>query len=176
MDCANLELNPTSEESEMAGVTAAVLEERVNNHIKFFWAVIAFLVVWMGGETALLLTIRSDVSVLTRPDKLAAAATNPKVPANQAKAVEIIAASRKSLKPLPQSVIEQAGKRFVDVAENDAMAWNTALTFVSYRTTLNTEPPDERGNKFIEATTYVYDDVPGRARPALSNVPHSRSS
>lgn len=40
----------------------AALEERVSNHIKFFWVVVAFGFVWLGAITAFLVQINSTVS------------------------------------------------------------------------------------------------------------------
>ena len=42
------------------------LEERVTNHIKFFWVVVGFGFLWLGSVTALLIRVDSNVNQVQR--------------------------------------------------------------------------------------------------------------
>jgi hypothetical protein len=136
MDCAVLEL-PNAEESRLAGITVAVLEERVKNHVQFFWTVVAFLVAWVGVATYFLVDMRGDVKVLLRPQNLAKAASNPNDPKSQANAQKIIAEATKDSILLPEPIVEQTGTRFVNASQSDPKAWFVALAFLQYRSILN---------------------------------------
>ena len=143
MNCLEI---PEPEMANAQELTRTVdrLEERVTNHIRFFWAVVAFGFVWLGVGTGVVLSIRTDVSILSRPQKIVAAAANPTNPKNQAQAASILAASKKDSHPIPPPAIEEAGKSFVDAAPKDLGAWKVALAFASYRSSLNM-PPTTRG-------------------------------
>jgi hypothetical protein len=128
---------PNAEELRLAGTTVAVLEERVKNHVQFFWTVIAFLVAWLGVGTYFIVDMRGDIKVLLRPQNLTKAASNPTDPKSQANAQKIIAEAKKDAIPLPQGVVEQTWKEFTSATPTDPKAWGVAVELVSYRTTLN---------------------------------------
>ena len=124
-------------EPRLAGITVAVLEERVKNHVQFFWTVVAFLVAWLGVGTYFLVDMRGDVKVLLRPQNLVKAASTPDDPKSQGEAKKIIAEAQNSAIPLPQAVVEQTGKKFVDAGDVNSGAWQVALGYLRYRSTLN---------------------------------------
>ena len=126
------------EESCLAGITVAVLEERVTNHVQFFWTVVAFLVAWLGVGTYFFGDMRGDVKVLLRPQNLTKAASTPTNPKSQALVKKIIA-DAKNGPPITQTVVQQSASRFVEAAAKDNSAWPVATDLVSYRTTLNSD-------------------------------------
>jgi hypothetical protein len=47
-------------------ITVAALEERVKNHIKFFWVVVAFGFAWLGAITVLLIQTKGTVATIAQ--------------------------------------------------------------------------------------------------------------
>src|SRR5258708_15453636 len=64
-------------------------------------------------------------------------ASTPSNPKSQKQARDIIAAARKGSAPIPESVVEQAGRSFAEASQIDPQAWAVALDYVSYRSSLN---------------------------------------
>jgi hypothetical protein len=137
MDYAILDL-PTAGCHVVPVTTVAVLEERVKNHVQFFWTVVAFLVAWLGVGTYLVVDMRSDVKSLLRPQNLVKASSDPNSPKSQAEVQKIIAAA-KSGPPIPAASVQRSGANFVKAAEKDPQAWTVATELVSYRTSLNSD-------------------------------------
>jgi hypothetical protein len=74
------------------------------------------------------------------------ASSAPTVPRNQAAAKELLAqAYQKSIPALPESVVQQSGNSFIEASAKDHKAWNVALEFVSYRSSLNKMDPSTLG-------------------------------
>lgn len=67
---------------------------------------------------------------------------SPADPKSQQEAKAILAEARKT-KLLPVSTAAQTGTAFVDVSPGDPNAWNVALEFVDYLTSLNETPPGQ---------------------------------
>lgn len=66
---------------------------------------------------------------------------------NQDSAKELIAqAKQKIIPPIPEAAVKQAGISFVDASPKNPGAWNVALDFVSYRSSINmlSTPPRTR--------------------------------
>ena len=89
-------------------------------------------------------------------------AITPNNPASQTEAKAAIAEARKNPNPLPVPVVQQAGTSFVNASKADPKAWEVALDYVSYRSSLNL---DERTHSsvitLVEATTYKFRPIPG---------------
>jgi hypothetical protein len=62
---------------------------------------------------------------------------NPTAPKAQADARAGLAEARKSSIPIPAPVIEQAGKSFIEAAIRAPAAWDTAIQFVNYKSTID---------------------------------------
>lgn len=71
--------------------------------------------------------------------RIKAAISNPADPTSQAEVTTVLASAKKELIPLPLSVIQQGGERFVETAKSTPNVWGLALELISYRTDLNTE-------------------------------------
>jgi hypothetical protein len=71
------------------------------------------------------------------------AARNPRDRKSQDEAAQILAAARKESVQISATVVEEAGKSFINAAKNEPSAWNVALQFVNYRSFLNisSRPP-----------------------------------
>jgi hypothetical protein len=54
-----------------------------------------------------------------------------------AEATAILDTAKRSEIKLPTDVVEQSGNAFINAASKEPAAWNTALKFISYRSTLN---------------------------------------
>lgn len=73
-----------------------------------------------------------------RAVQVSRAAETPTNPASQAAAKAVIAEAKKNIsKPLPDAIVKQAGTSFADASSTDPNAWQVALEFASYRTSLN---------------------------------------
>lgn len=57
---------------------------------------------------------------------------------NQADAKGVLAYAKKESIQLPESVIAQGGQKFIEAAARDPKAWDVALDFVNYRSSMNT--------------------------------------
>jgi hypothetical protein len=80
----SLENELTEGPEEMAAITVARLEERVNNHIKFFWAAVGVGFLWMSAITGLFLKTNSTLSAVATsqanmPSQVVAALLNTPV-------------------------------------------------------------------------------------------------
>jgi hypothetical protein len=67
------------------------------------------------------------------------AAETPTNPRSQAEAKAVIVEAKK-IGQLPEAVGQDTGKSFIDVAPTNPQAWNVALDFVQYRSSLNAPP------------------------------------
>jgi hypothetical protein len=56
---------PAEEDSEMA-ITTAALEERVNSNVRFFWAIVAGGLLWMGSLSVALYNMNNTLGRLER--------------------------------------------------------------------------------------------------------------
>lgn len=136
---------PEAELIEMAKID--VLEERVGNHIKFFWAVTAFQILAMGGLLWLILQTKSAVNNISQNQANAsaevAAAILKKPSATAAEATESLAAvntilrnanperrkvSPAALKPVAQGLVETT-RKYPDLPQS----WETTGVFVGYK-------------------------------------------
>ena len=127
--------------------------------------------------------IRVDVSGM----RLAQTATNPKDARNIQEAKRVLTEAEKSNVKIPPSIVENTGKKFLEVAKDDPGAWDATLAFVDYRSYLNLpNPPIEGFYPFgtpdipgIKATHYRSGTVPGKPLPefttSLKRVPHATS-
>jgi len=94
------------------------------------------------------------------------AALNPTDPQNQADAKKVLSTAQAQAIPLSLPVVQQAGLAFAHAASADAKAWNVALDFISYRSSLNKSGHPDNSTEPIPqgagATHYTYVFVPGR--------------
>jgi hypothetical protein len=95
--------------------------------VLLFWGWIATTLVQHGTA---LTAIRVSLGLTT-------AANAPLTPAAQQSAKASLAEAKKRSTPVPITVVEQAGKSFIEASKIEPTAWDVALEFVSYRTTLN---------------------------------------
>jgi hypothetical protein len=93
------------------------------------------------------------------------AAANPSDPANQQAAKELLAeATPKSL--IPEATAKQAGDRFIKASKEDSNAWDVALRFVSYRSSLNVpSAPAGPWAKFSGSVVTEYRELPVPGKP-----------
>ncbi len=76
--------------------------------------------------------------------------SSPPDPQNQADAKNLLAEAKREPVPLSVSIVEQAGDKFITAAKSDPKAWNVAMEFVAYRSSLNLaeKPPDKFSGRF----------------------------
>jgi len=65
------------------------------------------------------------------------AAATPTDQRSQSEAKEILASAKRGATPLPVNIIAQAGKSFIQASQMDPNAWDTALSFINYRSSVN---------------------------------------
>ncbi len=123
-------------------IAIVLLDRRLANHIKFFWAFAALIVVWLGGISALLFNMNGEIAKLRLPQRLEQSAITPQNPKSQTQAVSILKEAQRTATTLPESYVQRAGTRFVEVSQTDSSAWQVALEFVSYRSSLNVNSLD----------------------------------
>jgi hypothetical protein len=154
-------------------ITLPVLSERVSNHIRFSWAVVAFGFVWLCGISVQLYYMNADVKQLLQPHQLEKAAAQAAEPKSQNEVLRIFAESKKSQTPIPPDILASAEKSFIAVSERDPGAWKTVQAFMEYRTYVNSltfifpatsNPP--------EVTNFEITTIPGKPHPQLNFIPH----
>lgn len=158
----------------------ATLEERVKNHIRFFWAVAAGGFIWLVGISGALYYMTgtvSDIKSLLAPQRLQGAAIQPTSSKNQKIAKDILSkAQQKSIPEIPASVVERAGKSFIKAASKpDPQVWEVALDFMSYRSSLNAarqpSPFTTIPSESLTTHYHIGTLVPGKPKPAMKWMP-----
>jgi hypothetical protein len=147
----------------------ARLEERVTNHIRFFWAVVAVGCVWLGWISSQVYQIRGSVNPLVAAHQLTKAASEPLDTQSQAEVLKAIAGAKKSQVPIPTPVLAEVGKSFIAASEKDQRPWQTVQALMEYRSNINsltyvfpqTSPPPE-------TTHFDVKLLPERSLPEVS--------
>jgi hypothetical protein len=99
-----------------------------------------------------------------------AVASTPPDSDNQTEAKSVLAAAKRELISLPLPVVEQAGGNFIEASRNDPKAWDVALEFVAYRSSLNTPNRPSVAVESVQVsgeTSYTRFDIPGKQHPTL---------
>lgn len=124
--------------------TIATLEERVGNHIKFFWGVSAVFAVWLAGISVALYNMNGTLGSLNRniseiklPQQIEQVSLRPQEQQSQDEVVSLLRQAKQSAILLPEPVIQRAGTRFIGAANVNPAAWDTAANFLNYRSYLN---------------------------------------
>jgi hypothetical protein len=131
-----------------------VLEEKVTNHIKFFWVVVAFGFLWLGALTALVIKTKTTVTGIAEveaniPAQIVTsllrnpAATSSEVQANLAAAASVLKATKVgSTQPNPvklEAVYDQLVEdqsRYADLPQ----VWETTGVFINYKSEVFLSP------------------------------------
>jgi len=71
--------------------------------------------------------------------RLAQASTNPTSSSNIQEAKQVLEEAKKAKVKISQRVIEETGKRFMEVSQDNPEAWDASLAFLDYRTFLNAD-------------------------------------
>jgi hypothetical protein len=110
-----------------------------------------------------------ETSLLAMRVKIAS--SSPADPDSQADVKSALADAKKASIQLPVSLVEEAGKRFIDASATSPEAWETALSFVSYRSGLIPPPsqPSEHINPELGFGT-VYQLEPLQSKPWIGYV------
>jgi hypothetical protein len=94
--------------------------------------------------------------------RLQQSATDPGSPQHIAEAEQVLKSARRNKIAIPLDVVENAGKKFVEVSSNNTAAWNAALSFADYRSLLNVaEAPKLEGGKPYEPDMHIQAYVRG---------------
>jgi hypothetical protein len=152
IDFSAIELSPELETPDMANaaeltVQIGKLEERVNNHIKFFWGVAAAGFAWLAILSLLLYNINNNVKTLAvaqadTPAKIVAKllsepqTSSAKVASNLNAAATILRASKigkvkpeSSVLSTVSSKLAEAQTKYPDLPE----VWQTTGVFITYK-------------------------------------------
>jgi hypothetical protein len=115
-------------------------------------------------------------------------AFRPEKKENQNAAKELLAEARsKAIPPIPPATVERAGASFIDASATQPTAWNVALDFVAYRTTLQENLLAATNAQRLATTPvdihlsghYEWNDVPGHGFPTITvggDVPFYRAA
>lgn len=108
-----------------------------------------------------------DVLILQR---LAAA---PHTPQNTAQVKTVLEEAKDSGNRLDPHVIEDTGKQFIDAATTNPDAWQAALAFLNYRSSLITYTRTVKTVSVPEGSATVYEMIPvdSKPLPQLSHIP-----
>jgi hypothetical protein len=126
-------------------VAVAKLEERVANHIKFFWVVVSFGFIWLSAITVFLVHINETASRIEKAQGILEQkstirqdlTTYASLPSNEFKATlpelssAIAAAKRDNVKVAPQVIGDLQHQ--LTGAEGTPEFWHAAGEFVSYK-------------------------------------------
>jgi hypothetical protein len=138
------------ESFEMAKVD--VIEERLNNHIKFFWGIIAFfgaalltiggILIHMNGQLGRLDSLDSIGQKLTKLE-LNSQASLPQSAFDKAlpEIKSTVATARKDRISVPPAVIEGLRDKLLASNSNAPDFWPTIAEFISYRSLIQSPPP-----------------------------------
>jgi hypothetical protein len=147
------------------------LEERVSNHIKFFWAAIAVGFAWLAVISVQLFNIRADIQPLISTHQLTKAASEPTDSKHQAEVLQIITKAKQTQIPIPTTVLAEAGESFIAASKQDPKAWETVRALMEYRTNVNSLtfifPP---ATSPVDTTLFHYNGIKGRPGPVLSYI------
>lgn len=118
------------------------LEERVNNHIKFFWVAIAVLGAWLGYITKLVLDVRTtakqisaNIELRHNLDELAALPQNAFKDSLPDLSLSIAKARHENVKVSPRTIEDLQGK--LSASADAPNFWPAASSFISYRSFSN---------------------------------------
>jgi hypothetical protein len=92
---------------------------------------------------ALLRLPRAEARIVER--KLTQASQNPGNPQNIKEVKAVLDRSKNAGIKITPSVVEDTGKKFLEAAKDDPEAWDAALAFVDYRSSLNGPDPTPAG-------------------------------
>jgi hypothetical protein len=152
----------------------ARLEERVTNHIRFFWVIVGALVLSLGWVSLQLYQIKGSIKPLAANQtttQLIIAAADPTDPTSPVKVAQAIAEAKKTQTPIPATVLNKTGQAFVDASAEDPKAWDTTKVLMEYRANLNSLtfvfPPTSLPVQSTRFTAKAFDGKPG---PHLSVV------
>lgn len=173
---ADVELSYVNEVSSVdmapASERISVLEERVSNHIKFFWAVVVVGVGWLGWISVQLYQIHNSVGPLIASHELSRAANFPLDAKSQSEVLKVITKAKQSQVPIPTPVLAEAGKSFVAASARDPKAWETVKILMEYRTNVNSLTfVFPATNRAPDNTKFGVKVVPGKPQPQMSYVP-----
>lgn len=121
----------------------------------------------------------SAIEIILAPQRALQASATPDNRTSQDEAKKVLAESIRTKRPIPQSIVREAGDRFISAAETNPKAWDVALDFVSYWSSIiNAKLPDE---KLIQPwATHVVISPVGKAAPrtfeSLERVPISQAA
>jgi hypothetical protein len=101
------------------------------------------VVVFAVAEYTISFKIGGDVGSIPLSTLTKLVASTPTKKTSQVVAAKIIQEAKKSAKPLPVELVEQAGDAFIGAAKESPAAWNVALDFAAYKTELNSAPAPE---------------------------------
>jgi hypothetical protein len=162
----------TAEVDDMPNERIARLEERVDNHVRFFWTAIGVGAIWLGWISVQIIGIKGNVKPFVADQiatELKLAAADPTKAESQTVVQRVIANARKTGTPIPSDVLTGVGKSFVAVSARNAGAWETVTALMQYRTNLNgltfVRPPTTRRP---DTTQYMMHDVSGKPLPEVS--------
>ena len=113
--------------------------------------------------------------------RLEAAAANPASERSQAIARNALAEARQRSLPLPESVVRETGKQFIEVSSREPEAWRAVLDFLEYQSTLNVlARPPVGFPRAVEDTRYRFrhpeDKSPAFRQTSFMGVPIERAA
>jgi hypothetical protein len=124
----------------------AALEERVANHIKFFWVVVGFGFVWLGALTVLINQINGAVNRLERTQTAALVDLNNRVVAAQLTGLRTaIETAHKKSEIIPKLELADYKQTLQKSPSSSAGYWATLAALINYQSfinQLNGEAPD----------------------------------
>jgi hypothetical protein len=96
-------------------------------------------------------------------------AANPVDRASALAAKKLIVEAKAASTQLPNNVIEQVGQKFIAASENEPAAWDTAVAFLDYKSSINSSLPiPNEGFRKPGTYTYYHYNVPnGMEAPTL---------
>lgn len=151
---------------------------RSSSHYERFSLVFAALFLLAIGLSVLFPTSRIEAAVSEHT--LRQNAANPTDPENIKETEVVLSRAEKSNLRLKPDVVEKTAAKFLEAAGSSESAWQVAIAFADYRSTLTNEPPLPPLNKHPEADTWYGYAVPhGELSPQFSHygiVPISRAA
>jgi|SRR5271157_2508491 len=107
----------------------------------------------------------NKISSTLEGNKLKQIGSNPVNPQNIAEAKNVLTAATASKTNIDPSIVKDVGIKFVEASQKDPAAWDTALAFLNYKSSLDISAPNAPTQIANITTTYTVVPPPGEKPP-----------
>jgi hypothetical protein len=135
--------HPPEVDSDMATAAelttkVAALEERVTNHIRFFWVVVAFGFVWLGALSTLMIQIKGSVDRVEKTQTANFQDLNNKIAVAQLTALKSsIETAQKTHEIISKPELADYKQTLKELPPSASGYWTTVAAIINYQSLIN---------------------------------------